>query len=342
MTDIHDVILNLPSWLTRPQERKQPEKLTIIFFITGNPALIGYYDQFLQLLASDAAKDAVIAGASLAGFESDATHGSDLVQEFRRPPGFELKSIYDLQDQISLCEQRLHHLITKLRDQYSLGNFSVDVILIGHSLGTYIALELLNRHFHSYTKLGSYSYTITATMLLTATIYNLSASSSGRIAAPLLGNIPFFPALVQILSSTLTNTLPTSYLKAVISKITGMSGHGLDVTARFLQTPGAVKEALHLAKCELAEIGEDRWVEEIWDATSDSGIDKQPQWRAPKHFILFAGEDHWVANETREVIKKKLGKRIKVMVDEKVVHAWCLAQSEYVAEIVNCWLWEVL
>lgn len=344
MTGVHDVYLHLPKWLTDSTKDNVPTKLTVVFFLTGNPALIGYYDEFLQLLAQGSGRDAVIAGASLAGFEAKTqSPSSDLAKELLHPPNFEQKPIYDLHDQIRLCDQRLNHLISRIGNDYAMENMPVVVVLVGHSLGTYIALELVNRHIRASNEGKVAHYTIRATVLLTATIYDLSKSSSGRIATPILSNVPFFPALLQVLSSTLTSTLPVSWLRAVVSKITGMSGHGLDVTAQFLRRPGAVRQALYLAKCELDEIGEDKWSAEIWGASVDSKVEPDStQTTAPKHFILFAVEDHWVANETRKVIEKKSGSNVKIVVDEKVVHAWCIAQSKYVADIVNGWLQEVL
>lgn len=107
-----------------------------IFFITGNPGLIQYYQPFLSCLASlldFSTPQFFILGTSLAGFEDETLASSD-PQE--RPP-------FGLQKQIQLAEERLHGFI-RLRHRQSAG--PTRVILIGHSVGAYIALEIIRRN----------------------------------------------------------------------------------------------------------------------------------------------------------------------------------------------------
>jgi len=145
----------------------------------------------------------------------------------------------------------------------------------------------------------------------------------------------------------------------------------LEATVAFLRVPGAVKQALHMARSEMAEIGRQEWREEVWgasggsdeahstglwqgsaDAGDSSHINTSAKdricWKAPKHYFLFAKQDHWVADATRDSIVKAMGARATIVVDEPeqgekgLVHAWCLDQSEMVANIVDGWLKEVI
>jgi len=272
------------------------------------------------------------------------------------PKGFERKDIYDLRDQIELCYRRLVQLIGNLKSYVgSIDDATVfQVVLAGHSVGAYIALEIVRRQ-HEDIMLKSKSpgalFSIIATILLTPTINNISHSSSGRIAAPVLGYLPFFSSLLQLGTSSLTAILPTSWLHGIVERITRMkNAHAVNTTVGFLQTPGAVREALYMAGCEMQEIGEDQWTDEVWGAVNAAEPVKdnisEMIWFAPKHYFLFAKEDHWVADVTRDSIMKTMHDRATVLVDENqklgLVHAWCLQQNGTVAEVVNGWIDEIL
>lgn len=392
---MRDVVVYVPEWLTSTNNDPSPapgapRKLTIIYFITGNPGLIGYYECFLNLLAQGAARNSIVAGASLGGFETSqrpaAVNG--LERELLYPSRFTRKPVYDLRDQIDLTHKRLNSLLQEIYTAFpTTRDLPIEVTFLGHSVGAYIVLEVI-RVQHSASASaphGSLSnLIITATMLLTPTIIDIAHSPSGKLATPLLSNIPFFPALIQAGAGVLAGTMPLSWLRGLVSQITGMKqgSGGLEATVQFLRTPGAVKQALYLARCEMVEIGSEEWKEEVWgvsdthpailqDAQSEvakEGIaehaasdaterpsetemtqaSKEIEWKPPKHYFLFAKQDHWVADATRDAIVEAVGGRATIVVDEPkgtekgLVHAWCLEQNEAVAEIVNGWLEEVL
>lgn len=395
---MRDVIIHVPEWLTNTNNDpsaapRVPSKLTILYFITGNPGLIGYYESFLKLLAEGTGRDSIVAGASLGGFETSQTTTADhrLENELLYPPLFTRKPVYDLQDQVDLTHERLGSLIHNLYGAHpKIRDLPVQVILLGHSVGAYIALELVRLQHSAHTSYHHASlpnYTTTITMLLTPTIIDIAQSPSGRLATPMLSNVPFLPTLIQAGAGALAGTMPLSWLRGLVSRVTGMKqgSGGLEATVQFLRTAGAVKQALFLARCEMAEIGRTEWREEVWgvskegfgdelqgtqnqdwdaekgedahiDAdvtTSSGGIEvmqarREVAWKAPKHYFLFAKQDHWIADATRDAIVEAMGSRAKIVVDaperggKGLVHAWCLEQNEVVAEIVNGWLEEVL
>ena len=358
-----DVILKLPAWLNRSTVVKSRTSLTLIFFITGNPGLISYYKTFLDLIWKGVANDAIVAGVSLAGFERNVKSNDALSRvedELLRPPGFVQKPIYDLKDQVHIAYARLGNLVNNVKQEYeNTAELPCTVILMGHSVGAYIALEIVRLHYASLGSVPILPFHITATMLLTPTIYDISKSPSGRIATPILSNIPFFPGLVQLGASSLVSVMPTNKLKSIISTITGMpTGNALDSTTAFLQTPGAVRQALFMAKHEMLEIGEDRWTNDVWGTSTvtktdlvQTSVDGEisatndaPKWQAPRHFFLFAREDHWVADATRETIIGQMQSQAQMVVDHDgklgIAHAWCIKQNEAVANIVGQWLRE--
>lgn len=109
------------------------EKL-VLFFITGNPGLIEYYRTFLTLcfdsLRSTFQNLSIqIYGSSLKGFEvqTSTSRGND--------------GPFDLEQQIQHIGDNLDNVI-----QQQPSSQKTRVVLVGHSVGSYILLEVLRRH----------------------------------------------------------------------------------------------------------------------------------------------------------------------------------------------------
>ena len=144
-------------YCAHPKVSVQDPPIYHIFFITGNPGLIGYYEPFLSTLSfllqsSTSQVEFRVFGSSLAGFEASRYSNFGGV---RKPP-------YGLATQIEIVEERLRLFIRgQLVPRYQCQTTSVyrhddrklehngerpaKVILIGHSVGAYILLELIRR-----------------------------------------------------------------------------------------------------------------------------------------------------------------------------------------------------
>ena len=383
-----NIFLHIPTQL-QPRESENDDKSTneirIILFITGNPGLIGYYHEFLARLSRDSTTRGggetgnVVFGASLGGFEiddrlenlqhaeSDARverDGDSGINELLFPSRRKKKQgeIYTLKEQIDLCNARLNALLIQLLSSTTTTTTSsssdagtrrrkVKVILMGHSVGAFIAMEILRLH-NEKTPPPDHAHTgkeerrlryqqdnelqIEGAILLTPTIINLHLSQSGRIAESLLKwlGIPL-STMAQWGAKLLGIVLGEEGVKWIVSTVTGMKSHeaGLDTTVNFLRSTEGVKQSLELARDELRSIRGDRWGEDVWEETT-------------RLCLLFAKRDRWVADETREEILEKLERgdgRNRVVVDETgLEHAWCLRQNREVADRVRDWLEEIV
>jgi pimeloyl-ACP methyl ester carboxylesterase len=124
----------------------------LIFFVPGNPGVIEYYRSFLTLLYKQVAELADnhqgrvridVLGASLNGFQCTPRHTNELKQ-----------LPIDMDGQVEFAEAALKaHCKTVLGLQGAASHEPVRVILIGHSMGGYLAMEMLRRH-HSHVELG--------------------------------------------------------------------------------------------------------------------------------------------------------------------------------------------
>ena len=147
----------------------------LIYFITGNPGLIAYYRPFLSrlhsLLVNDSRTESArfhICGHSLKGFEfsHQATHGP--------PP----KSPLSLEEQIKWQEELLYNHIRSHRDRS--GN-TPKVILMGHSVGAYMLLELIRQHRDVIAR-GEEDFDLIGGILLFPTITHIAKSPLGVVA----------------------------------------------------------------------------------------------------------------------------------------------------------------
>ena len=202
----------------------------LIYFITGNPGLISYYHTFFQtlhgLLSSSPASISNIYhihGQSLAGFEDDATNPL-------------ITTPYSLSDQISLSLSTLQHLRIPAGPKKSQPYTSV--ILIGHSVGSYILLELINR-----LRKPSSPLNIKAGILLFPTVTHIAQSPSG-IKISTLFKIPDFPRRASFVARNLVSLVPRAALRWLVGLVTGMPDEAAEITTRFLRSRMGIWQAL--------------------------------------------------------------------------------------------------
>lgn len=177
-----------------------------IFFISGNPGLISYYHLFLSLLAQNLATTegpkgptkavpCQIYGCSLSGFEVENDQSPvrsslqskkhDSQNGSRRAPEY-----YDLEDQIHFVHQKLADLMNvNSASNSEHASRRQKVVLIGHSVGAYIAMEILRRHREA--AFGSNS----------AAKSEPSNSSKASADFDIVGGIMLFPTVIEIAAS---------------------------------------------------------------------------------------------------------------------------------------------
>lgn len=203
-----------------------------VLFIPGNPGLVSYYIIFLHLLHSSLTSNAPkttavsIYARSLGGFELSPTHAG------ATPP-------------LSLHDQIIHVESTFLAHLFSTAPGRVHkLILIGHSVGAFILLELLRRG-----RLTSASPAkVAGGILLFPTVVDIAQSSNGRK----LGMLLLLPdVLTRVLGSALgllgrgiAAALPSTWLTALLQRALGMSREAASVTGAFLGSSRGVVQAL--------------------------------------------------------------------------------------------------
>lgn len=205
----------------------------LVFFITGNPGLISYYSDFFNTLhhllhSSTASSDAIfhLVGKNLAGFG-----GHD-------GPPYSLESVITAVRN-NLSEQRIPEGPQKY--QHYKG-----VILIGHSVGSYILLELIRQSKlepDDATKGDCRDVNIIAGVCLFPTVTHIAKSPNG-LKISLLFRIPNFPRIASFLAKLLIFSVPNRLLKYLVRLVTGMPDAAVKTTMQFLTSKGGIYQAL--------------------------------------------------------------------------------------------------
>ncbi|KAI0490202.1 hypothetical protein F4859DRAFT_508010 [Xylaria cf. heliscus] len=302
----------------------------LIFFVPGNPGLIGYYEPFLSalrdLLDATTSLNAIsfhIHGQNLAGF-TDEDH-----EPFtsRRKP-------YDLEYQI----QHILKTVSGLRigSGPKQGQSYDHVLLMGHSVGAYIALETCHRVLRDPSLAPELR--LTSGVLLFPTIDHIADSPSGW-KLNMLRQTPLLGDNAYRIAQGFLRLWPYDALYWFVSKTLGFPQHAAEVTTRWLKSRDGVWQSLHLGMDEMRVIGEDKWDDELWDIAATSAVTSTSP---PKFYFFFGQQDHWVADHYRDEFIRKRSGRTRIIVDEgKLPHAFCIEHSQPVAEKVHVWVTEM-
>jgi len=232
-------VIHLPA----PPAAHVPTTIYHIYFIPGNPGLISYYTTFLGLLhkqlnsptSSTLPKNCIsvqIYGESLGGFELANTTSR------RSTP-------LSLQSQTAHVESRLSKYCTAILPSTfpSSSQPLPRIILIGHSVGAYIALEVLRRRLRVSDSLHK---NIVSAILLFPTVTHIAASPNGLRFAWVL-RLPYLPRVVGLFARGLVYVLGSNVVKAICRAALGMTAEAAVTTAAFLGSVGGVRQALWVA-----------------------------------------------------------------------------------------------
>lgn len=335
-TSIYESIIHHP-----PPSTSEP---LLIFLITGNPGLVSYYNLFLSLLASHCSSlpvQAHIYSVSLAGFSISGSAAEQLTHPL------------DLEGQISFIEGA----VDKAREDVwrhlgrKEGEEGLRTVLMGHSIGGFMLLEVLRRRKERGMTKGD-GIRVIGGVLLTPTVVDLRGSPSGKKVFVCfsfvrevigcmttdhiqhLGSQPYFASTFNTLAKTVLWPIPDAPLLRIIKSITGMPDDPANTTLKFLRSPMGIHQAIHLLRFELAAMTTDKWDDEIWGVTTAD--EKRANCTKTKLFFYFAQEDHWVAKHSRDQLiaaRASTGKpdeegRPRMEIDTTgIAHAFCL--SEY-------------
>jgi len=204
----------------------------LVFFIPGNPGLVSYYEPFLSRL------HALISDKSTKGRFHICGHS------FR---GFEISPDSETpQNPLSLTEQVKYQedlLCLHVDSHFKATGKSPKVILMGHSVGAYVLLELIQQHRDRINACDDEDFDLIGGILLFPTIADLAKSPMGKVARLVLP-IPGFALSIGTLAKGLAFMMPTGALQRVVQFVTRFPDYAAKTTAAFIKSPMGVRQAL--------------------------------------------------------------------------------------------------
>ncbi|GAQ78211.1 hypothetical protein KFL_000090570 [Klebsormidium nitens] len=265
--------------------------LVHLVIIPGNPGIVAYYEELIGLISEVVSRKWKITCISHVGHTQR---------------DWEKGKLSSLQDQI---EHKAAYLRT-LEDQ------GLPVILVGHSIGAHIALELLRRFPKLVTKvIGLYPF------------LSLNLDSSEQ---KILGRATrFYPA--RLAFSTLAGTLgflPASLQMALLRSTIGKAWDqpAIDVTRRYMLTHHVAANYVYMGATEFETFA--RLELPDWEF-----LDSQKG----KVALLFGADDHWGPISLSDLARERVPLLHIIEEKEGLLHAFCCTRrgSLWVAKVIH-------
>lgn len=259
-------------------------RLLVLF--PGNPGIVLFYKDFARILSEEYSMDVLVMG--FAGHSlDDHNHGR----------------LFSLQDQIDVADQFMHALL----DSSSINRYTGNVYVGGHSIGGYVAVQMLARHRES----------IKLYFGLCPVISRIMASPNGRAA--FFWGIPILQWVVALLGS-LFAVLPYGIRRHVVRRHAPTLDPGVQEAIAQRITRAVLMNAFFLTFDEFRCV-----------IQPDKLLLRSVQ---EKMCLYYVPLDGWAppehANEIRQLCPRL--KSFVMEADEGIPHAWCLRHSGAVVE----------
>ncbi|XP_038051890.1 lipid droplet-associated hydrolase-like isoform X2 [Patiria miniata] len=261
----------------------------------SNPGVVDFYEVFMETLYKASGCRASVWGISHAGHAIlPKEHSSNT-------------ETYSLEDQID-------HKAAFIQDFVPPDK---RIVLIGHSIGCHIILQIMQRHP---------TLPILKSLLLFPTIEKMWASPNGTVMAPFLCYARWLGVFVVFLGSYLSDwvkwRMVTWFLKE--RKVPTCAFHA----ALNLFNPSCANNSLTMAAHEMREV-----VEPDLDAVAK---------HLPKLVFYYGATDGWCPVDYHDDMKALFPEGDIRLCKRGMEHAFCLESSELMADMVWNWLHPVI
>ncbi|TXG58167.1 hypothetical protein EZV62_015996 [Acer yangbiense] len=321
-------LCNISSYTTELLEIQADDPTLQILLIPGNPGVITFYKDFVESLYE------------LLGGNASITAIGHVAHTEKN---WERGRLFSLQEQID-------HKMDFIRQE--LPNNEVPVILVAHSIGSYISIEMLRRSSEKTTMfLTTYSVVLGDILYRTLSIFGVKSTISKAVyywencsvklfsiitSGSLIGSSGMEMIVSSIISAALSHIvaslglLPRSALRFVVSKSLGSSWSAAAVEAVCTHLPQyhVMRNILFMAKTEFGKLSEKTdW--EFMRGNQD------------KIAFLFGTDDHWGPLQMFEEISKQAPDISQSIEREGHTHAFSCTKAgslwvaDYVANLIK-------
>nr|Q8BVA5.1 RecName: Full=Lipid droplet-associated hydrolase; AltName: Full=Lipid droplet-associated serine hydrolase; Short=mLDAH [Mus musculus]BAC37539.1 unnamed protein product [Mus musculus] len=286
--------------LFEKQDVSKPKQL--IFIIPGNPGYSAFYVPFAKALYTLMKSRFPVWIISHAGFSVTPKDKKVLAAPQEESNAQKIEDVYGLNGQIE-------HKIAFLRAHVPK---DVKLILIGHSVGTYMTLHVMKRVLE---------LPVAHAFLLFPTIERMSESPNGKFATPFLCQ---FRYLLYATSYLLFKPCPEVIKSFIIQKLMGQMNIKLELPLTDILQPFCLANAAYLGSQEMVQI-----------VKRDDDIIKE---FLPKLKFYYGKTDGWCPVKYYEDMKKDFPEGNIYLCEKGIPHAFVLDFSQEMATIVAEWI----
>ncbi|KAL5016404.1 hypothetical protein ScPMuIL_005993 [Solemya velum] len=264
----------------------------LILIIPGNPGIIGYYQRFMEVLYRCGDERVPVWGLSHAGHVTTPNTGQYLESDF-----------YTLEGQIK-------HKLSFVEENVP---GDVKLVLVGHSIGCYIILKMLE-------KLDSHR--VLRCFLLFPTIERMAASPKGQVSVPLLKYFRWLSILLSYLASYFS---PHVQYRMILWYFQGRPVAECAYNASMnLFDPFCVRNIMNMANEEMKEVTElnTKLVSDYMSKLS----------------FYYGLEDSWCPRDYYHGMKEQFPHADIQLCEKGLEHAFVLEGNDDMAGIVWSWL----
>ncbi|KAI9496891.1 hypothetical protein BDB00DRAFT_807703 [Zychaea mexicana] len=287
-------------WPVRNATCLEKKKKKVLLFIPGNPGLVEYYTDFLEEIHQNASLPLEIFAVSNLGMIATTT---TTTANNNKDDG-----LFSLQEQID-------HKIACFDILYKESPDNTEFALMGHSIGAYIAVEVLKKR---------HSQRIHRVVTLFPTIREIGLTPNGITFTKLFS---YLPISVISTSATLLSYMSAPLLERLVMLLTGQQGPCAQVTAHRLLKGSVVKNCLYMAQQEMQHVGELDL--DFYNAHAD------------KFVIYYSRNDKWAPLDHYEYMKQRFPEHEHLyLCQQDIPHSFSLEpkNSSYMANKVVSWL----
>ncbi|XP_075057479.1 lipid droplet-associated hydrolase isoform X2 [Mixophyes fleayi] len=293
-------VLKFGPWrdLQKTADESPPKLLFLI--IPGNPGIVGFYRTFMQSLYSGFNGQYPVWALSHAGHCSPPT-GMDMTND---ADDDQTEDVFGLNGQTD-------HKLSFLRENVPA---DMKLVLIGHSIGCYIILEMMKR---------SADLKVLRSILLFPTIERMAQSPQGKVMTPLLCSLRYIVYMPFYLLSFLPEVMKTSLVKFALRGINSVDEACVAASLNLFRMECAAN-AMYMGSQEMVKVME-----------RDSETIKQ---NVNKLIFYYGAKDAWCPVQYYEDIRKDFPKANILLCDKGIRHAFVLDSGKEVAAMIISWL----
>ncbi|XP_074803627.1 lipid droplet-associated hydrolase isoform X1 [Natator depressus] len=297
-------VLKCGPWkdLLETESKTLPRLLFLI--IPGNPGLAGYYRTFIRALYHGLNGQYPVWVVSHAG-HCKPPSGMGMTED---------TDIKELEDVFGLHGQ-IEHKLDFLRKNVPK---DMKLVLIGHSIGCYITLEMMKR---------ASELQVLRSVLLFPTIERMAQSPQGKLLTPVLCKLRYVLYMPVYLLSFLPERVKTSMVRFVLRGLKCPDEASI-VTSLNLFSVDCVANVLYMASQEMMKVVE-----------RDSTTIKQ---NLKKLIFYYGVADNWCPQQYFEEIKMDFPDGDIRLCEKGIRHAFVLDASREMAAMITDWVQDIL